>query len=63
MLDEHTGLHNLIGGIQSATTNERAQLRLHLITTNKLTEKYSQNDSHSQDEWEKDSVFIILIHQ
>ena len=49
MLDEHTGLHNLIGGVQSAATDERAYLRLHLIAADKLAKKYSQDNSHSQD--------------
>jgi hypothetical protein len=57
MLHEHTGLHNLIGGVQSAATDERAYLRLHLIAANKLTKKYSQNNSHRQYKWEYDCVF------
>ena len=57
VLHQHTGLHQLVWRGQTSTADEGAQLRLRLVATHKLTQQYSQYNSHRQNEWEYDSVF------
>jgi hypothetical protein len=56
MLNEHTGLHNLIIELQVATVYNITNLRLGSITSNQLTEHHAQHNTRCQQQREENGM-------